>query len=235
GADVTILQRGERMLGHFEPELVEWLMEKFKAIGIDVRTHTVVEAIERQGSGYRVQASSKGQSVTLEADLVVHAAGRQPALDALDLEAAGVAVKEGRLQLNDHLQSVSNPSGYAAGDAAQSGQPRPPGSSHDAQGGPANILRGNYQTPDYRGVPSVAFTIPPIAAVGLSEAEARERGLEFQLKSQKASEWFTARQTGETVYGFKVMVEKETDRILGAHLVGPHADEVINLFALAIR
>ena len=64
-------------------------------------------------------------------------------------------------------------------------------------------------------MPSVAFTIPPIAGVGLSEREARERGLKFRIQSQKASDWFTARQSAETVYGFKVLVEEETDRVLG--------------------
>ena len=79
------------------------------------------------------------------------------------------------------------------------------------------------------------FTIPPMATVGLSEAKAREEGLKFKMKSQKASDWFTARQAAEPVYGFKVLVDEATDLVLGAHLVGPHADETINLFALAIR
>lgn len=235
GAEVVVLQRGERMLSHFEPELVEWLMEKFGEVGIDVRTRTVVESVEKAGSGYRVNASSQGGAVTVEADLVVHAAGRVSALDALDLPAADVAQKDGRLELNGYLQSVSNPSVYAAGDAAQIGPPLTPVSSHDAKVVAANLLHGNRETPDYRGVPSVAFTIPPIASVGLSEAEARERGLDFRVKAQKASDWFTARQAAEQVYGFKVMVENGTDHVLGAHLVGPHVDEVINLFALAVR
>jgi glutathione reductase (NADPH) len=81
----------------------------------------------------------------------------------------------------------------------------------------------------------VAFTIPPIAAVGLSEAEARRQGLAFRTNQQKASDWFTARQAAEPVYGFKVLVAEATDRVLGAHLVGPHVEEVINLFAIAIR
>jgi glutathione reductase (NADPH) len=76
GVQVTVLQRGERMLTHFDPDLVGWLMEKSQAVGIDVRTGTVVEDIERTGAGYRVKASANGQSMAFEADLVVHAAGR---------------------------------------------------------------------------------------------------------------------------------------------------------------
>ncbi|MDZ5696763.1 NAD(P)/FAD-dependent oxidoreductase [Chelativorans sp. M5D2P16] len=235
GAQVTVLQRGARMLTHFEPDLVDWLMEKFETAGIDVRTGTVVEAIEKGANGYRVKASFEGREIAVEADLVVHAAGRVPALDDLDLNAAGAAVKDGRLRLNEYLQSVSNPAVYAAGDAAQVGPPLTPVSSHDAKVVAANLLEGNRQKPDYRAVPSVAFTIPPIAAVGLSEAEARRKGLNIGVKAQKASDWFTARQAAEPTYGFKVVVDEETDHILGAHLVGPHADEVINIFALAIR
>ena len=99
----------------------------------------------------------------------------------------------------------------------------------------ANILEGNRHRPDYRGVPSVAFTLPPIAAVGLSEAEAREQAPKLRVNSARVPDWYTARRVGEPVYGYKTLVEEESGRILGAHLVGPHADEVINLFGLAIR
>jgi len=235
GAKVTVLQRGERMLVHFDPDLVDWLTEKFGKIGINVRTRTKVESIEKTGTGFAVRANSEGKSITVEADIVVHAAGRAPALDALDLGAAGVSLKSGRLQLNEYLQSISNPAVYAAGDAAQMGPPLTPVSSHDAKIAAANMLAGNKLKPNYTGVPSVAFSVPPIAAVGLSEAEARKQGLKFRMKSQKASDWYTARRVAEPTYGFKVLVEEGTGRILGAHLVGPHVDEVINVFALAIR
>lgn len=235
GAQVTIVQRGERMLKHFDPDLVGWLMEKFRAIGVDVQTRTAVEAIGKTDAGFTVRVSSEGNSSMFEADLVVHAAGRAPALELLDLDAAGIAVENGRLKLNEFLQSVSNPAVYAAGDAAQSGPPLTPVSSHDAKAVVANLLEGNRHRPNYLGVPSVAFTIPPIAAVGLSEAQARERGLKFRTQSQKASDWYTARRVAEPTYGFKVLVEEPSERILGAHLVGPHADEAINVFALAIR
>ena len=97
------------------------------------------------------------------------------------------------------------------------------------------MLHGNHQRPSYLGVPRVAFIIPPIASVGLSEKQAREQGFKFRVHKQRASDWYTARRVAETIYGFKVIVEDGTDHILGAHLVGPHVDEVINVFALAIR
>src|SRR5258706_649118 len=235
GAKVTILQRGERMLVHFDPDLVDWLMEKFGEIGIDVRTRTQVEGIEKTGTGFAVRANSKGTSTTVEADIVVHAAGRAPALDALDLRAADVSVKSGRLELNEYLQSVSNPAVYAAGDAAQMGPPLTPVSSHDAKIAGANMLDGNKLKPNYAGVPSVAFTVPPIAAVGLSEAQARKQGLKFRAKSQKASDWYTARRVAEPTYRVQGFVGGERERGVGAHLVGPPAGEGIHVFALPIR
>jgi len=235
GAKVTVLQRADHMLTQFDPELVGWLMEKFSEIGVEVRTGTAVEATERTGSGFRVRARTASQEVGVEADLVVHAAGRVPDLDALNLVAAGVAVENGNLVLNEFLQSVSNPAVYAAGDAAAKGPPLTPVSSHDGKVVAANLLDGNRHRPDYRGVPSVAFTLPPIAAVGLGEAEARAAGLKFHVNRESVPDWYTARRVGETVYGFKTLVEESSRRILGAHLVGPHVDEVINVFALAIR
>lgn len=235
GAKITILQHAERMLTEFDADLVGWLMPSFKALGIDVQTKTTVEKIEKTDSGYQVFSSRDGNQSMTEADLVVHAAGRKPDFESLDLAAAGIETGKGRLKLNEYLQSVSNPSVYAAGDTAQMGPPLTPVSSHDAKVVVANLLNGNQQKPNYRGVPSVAFTIPPIAAVGLTEAKAREKGMQFKVQSQQTATWFTARQQAESVYGFKVLIDEKTDHILGAHLVGPHVDEVINIFALAIR
>jgi len=218
------------MLTRFEPELVGWLMEKFSDIDVEVRTSTVVEAINRVSSSFRVHARAGSQEITTEADLVVHTAGRIPDIDALNLSAAGLTVENGRLVLNEFLQSDSNPAVYAAGDAAAKGPPLTPVSSHDGKVVAANLLEGNRHWPDYRGVPSVAFTLPPIAAVGLGEAEARGAGLKFRINRQKVPDWYTARRVAETVYGFKTLIEDGSGRILGAHLVGPHADEVINLF-----
>ena len=235
GAQVTILQHASRMLTEFDADLVAWLMESFTALRIDVQVNTSVEAIKKVGDIYQVTSSRDGKQFITEADLVVHAAGRAPAHEELDLEAAGVEHDKGKLKLNEYLQSVSNPSIYAAGDAAQMGPPLTPVSSHDAKVVAANLLNGNHQKPNYHGVPSVAFTIPPIASVGMTEAKAVEKGIKFRLHTDKASTWFTARQQAEAVYGYKVLVDEGTDMVLGAHLVGPHVDEVINLFALAMR
>jgi glutathione reductase (NADPH) len=235
GVKVTILHRGSRMLEKFAPELVGWLMTAFKAAGIEVHTDTAVEAVEKQGEGFRVRASRKGEQLVFEGGLVLHAAGRRPDFEALGVEAGGIALEHGKLQLNEYLQSVSNPAVYAAGDAAQKGPPLTPVSTLDAKVAAANILQGNHEQADYRAVPSVAFTIPPIASVGLDEDEAREQKIRFRIHCQQAQDWYTARQSAQPVYGFKILVDEDSDCLVGAHLVGPHADELINLFALAIR
>ena len=235
GAQVTVLQRAEHMLPHFDPDLVSWLMVKFTELGIDVRTKATVARIEPTANGFLVHADGARGKQAVAADLVVHAAGREPDLEKLDLAAGHVAVSKGRLELNEYLQSVSNPLVYAAGDAASVGPPLTPVSSHDGKVVAANILEGNGHKPDYRGVPSVAFTVPPIASVGLKESQAQQQGLKFKVKSENTPNWFTARRLAERVYGYKTLVEEGTSQILGAHIVGPYADEVINLFALAIR
>jgi glutathione reductase (NADPH) len=234
-AQVTVFQRAPRMLPKFDADLVGWLMRKFQDLGIDVRTDNTVTAIERVGKEFRMRVQTQQDVAAFSGDLVVHAAGREPDIAELNLSVGQVETQDGRLRLNEYLQSVSNPIVYAAGDAAAQGPPLTPVSSHDGKVVAANILGGNHLRPDYRGVPSVAFTLPPIAAVGLSEADARKQVPRLRVKSEMASNWYTARRVGEPVYGYKTLVEEDSGRILGAHLVGPHADEAINLFGLAIR
>jgi glutathione reductase (NADPH) len=126
GANVTVLQRAERILPRFDSDLVGWLMEAFNALAIDVRTKTVVEAIDKTNSGFVVHARSDRKSETFEADFVVHAAGRTPALEELDLAAADIQVEKGWLKLNDftakciksrHLRSRRFRSGGSPSDA----------------------------------------------------------------------------------------------------------------------
>jgi glutathione reductase (NADPH) len=235
GASVTVLQSEATMLPRFDAELVGWLMTAFQNLGIDVRTEHTVTRIESSPSEFRVTAQAPSGMSEFDADLVVHAAGRVPNLAELNLGAGHVDAENGRLRLNEYLQSVSNPIVYGAGDAASQGPPLTPVSSHDGRVVAANMLEGNRHRPDYRGVPTVAFTLPPIAAVGLSEAAARVQVPRLRVNSANVTDWATARRVGEPVYGYKTLVDEETGRILGAHLVGPHADEVINLFGLAIR
>ena len=84
-------------------------------------------------------------------------------------------------------------------------------------------------------MPSVVFTIPSLASVGMLEKEAQECGLKFRTRYKNTASWISSRRVGETHSGFKVLIEDQTNRILGAHILGPHAEEVINIFSIAIR
>jgi glutathione reductase (NADPH) len=168
--------------------------------------------------------------------MVVHSAGRVPEINDLSLDAAGIEWAKRGVRVNEFLQSVSIPAVYAAGDAAASGgPPLAPVASYEGLIVAANLLQGNHQRPNYLGVPSVVFTIPALAAVGLSEREAGEQNLKFRVTKVMTSTWYSSRRVAETYSGYKVLVEEDTERILGAHILGSEAGEVINLFALAIR
>jgi glutathione reductase (NADPH) len=235
GAQVTVLHRGPRPLEGFDPDLVDALVRRTRELGMRVEVGLEVSRIEATGRGLVVRGVQQGVERSFEADLAVHGAGRVPDLDDLDLDAAGVKRERGGVTVNEFLQSVSNPAVYAGGDAAASGPPLTPKADHDAGVLVANLLEGNRRTLNYDGIASAVFTIPPLASAGLTEEAARAAGRRFRLNRQDTSGWFNTRRLGETASGFKVLIEEETNRILGAHLLGPHADEVINLFAVAIR
>jgi glutathione reductase (NADPH) len=236
GSQVTILHRGPRPLALFDPDLVDQLVKRTRELGIDVRLGTEAIGIKKSSAEFTVQALSSGEMGVFQTDMVVHAAGRVPEINDLNLDAAGIEWEKRGVQVNEFLQSVSNPTVYAAGDAAASGgPPLAPVASYEGLIVAANLLKGNHKRPNYLGVPSVVFTIPQLSAVGLSERGAREQNLKFRVKQEMTSSWYSSRRVAETYSGYKVLVEEETDRILGAHILGSDAGEVINLFALAIR
>ncbi len=236
GARVQILHRGAHPLEKFDPDLVAQLVQATRELGVDVHLGTAVTAIERRDTHLLVHARAGEQDYITEADLVVHAAGRVPEIDDLDLGVAGVAREKAGVSVNAYLQSVSNPAVYAAGDAVASGGfPLTPVAGMQGDIVAHNLLEGNRYTPNYTGIPSVVFTTPPLARVGLSEAAAHAQGLRFRTHREDTSGWYSSRRVALSHTGSKVLVEEGTDRILGAHLLGLHAEEVINIFALAIR
>ncbi len=236
GAKVTIADRGTRPLPRFDPDLVDQLVKSTRELGADVQLGTEVVGVEKSRAGFAVRASVSGQERTFEADMVVHAAGRVPEIDDMNLDRAGVASDIKGVKVNEFLQSVSNPTVYAAGDAADSGGPRlTPVASYEGIIVAANLLKGNHQKPNFLGIPTVVFSTPPLAAVGLSEIEAKEQGLKFRVKKETTSDWYSSRRIGEKYSAYKVLVEEDADRILGAHLLGSEAEEVINLFGMAMR
>ncbi len=234
GADVTILHRGERPLEGFDADLVTGLVAASREIGIEVRVETEAARVEKVRKGFTVH-TAEGES--FDADLVVHGAGRVPEIEALELSAGHIEHDLTRgVVVSEHLQSVSNPAVYAAGDSADTeGLPLTPVAVSEGLVVASNILKGNRRTPDYSGTPSVVFTVPALARAGLDEAQAAAQGLKFTVNQQDTSGWYSSRRVNEKHSAYKVLVEEDSGRILGAHLLGSHAGEVINMFALAIR
>ena len=236
GARVTILHRGTRVLEGFDPDLVSSLSSRSEELGIALRTGTTVEAIEKSGSKFTVHARREGKKTSFTCDLAVHAAGRVPDIDDLDLERAHVEREKQGVKVNEYLQSVSNPTIYAGGDAAASdGMPLTPVAGYDGKVIAANVLSGNQVKAEYDAIPTVVFTIPPLASVGMAEETAKRNGLRFRRNHMEIGGWYSSRRVGERTAAFKVLVEERSERILGAHLLGPAAEETINLFALAMR
>jgi glutathione reductase (NADPH) len=235
GTAVTILHRGARPLEQFDADLVQRLVQRTRELGVDVQIGTEVEGIEK-AANLRVHASVQKAKRVFETDLVVHGAGRVADIEDLDLATARVKYDSRGVEVKEYLQSVSNPAVYAAGDATASGGPRlTPVAGYGGEIVASNLLNGNSRTVDYRGVPTVVFTVPPLARVGLLEQTARQQSLQFRVHHKDTSSWYSSRRVRESCSGFKVLIEEGTERILGAHLLGPQADEVINLFAIAIR
>ncbi|MEU8197544.1 NAD(P)/FAD-dependent oxidoreductase [Microbispora amethystogenes] len=236
GATVTILHQGARPLRHFDQDLVARLMERTRDVSIDVRTGTKVTGVEGAPGNFKVTALTDSRPEMFEADMVVHAAGRAPEVDDLDLSAAGVEFDRRGIRVNGHLQSVSNPAVYAAGDAANSGGlPETPLAQYEGGLVAENIVEGNQRTADYLGMASVVYSIPALGAVGMTEEEAHTKGLNFTVNQADTSGWYSARRVAEPASMYKILIEKNSGRILGAHLLGPEADEFANVFALAIR
>lgn len=236
GARVTILHRGVRVLEGFDSDLVSSLSGRTQELGVFLHTGTAVEGIEKSGAKLVVHANQQGKKVSFTCDLAVHAAGRVPDIDDLDLERAHVERGKKGVKVNDYLQSVSNPAIYAGGDAvATNGMPLTPVAGYDGNVIAANLLKGNQQNAEYHAIPTVVFTTPPLASVGMPEEAAKQKGVRFHRNYAEMGEWYSSRRVAEKTAAFKVLIEDGSDQILGAHLLGPGAEETINLFALAMQ
>lgn len=234
GSKVTIFQRSDRVLKNFDPDLVDRLVESSRESGIKIEIGSCVDRVEKRGKrlvAYCTDSDENG----FEADMVVHGAGRVPDLEDLLLESGGVEYSEEGVVVNEYLQSVSNPSVYAIGDA--SATPFKLATTADLEGevGAQNICHGNSKKVDYRVVPSVVFSHPPLAMVGMREAEARAQRKKIRVKTGNMSGWPSSKRIGQTHAAYKVIINDKDQCILGAHLLGHNAEEVINIFALAMR
>ena len=236
GSDVTIVQRSAKALKRFDRDIVKWVLSSMDDAGIKILLNTNPLSVEKMDGSYVVHTSGEAGDLRIKADLVVHGAGREPDIEDMGLDIAGVNYDKKGIAVNEYLQSVSNPFIYAGGDcAATKGYPLTPVAYLEGGIASYNIINGNKKKPDYAGMPNVVFTLPPMAFAGLTEEQALSAGYKFRVNTEETSGWYSSRRIGEKHSGFKILIEEGTERIIGAHLFGMNAEEVINIFALSIR
>ena len=236
GAEVHIIEMQDRPLANFDQDLVNMLVKKSKDIGIHIHTKTSVNRIEKVEAGFVVHCLQEKKEFQIEGGMVVHGAGRVANMVGMDLETGNIEYTRKGITVNDYMQSVSNPSVYSAGDAAASaGLPLTPIASLGGKIAAMNILKGNHVKPDFQVMPTVVFTVPKIGSVGLTEAHAQEKGYLYEIVNIDMSDWYTYTRTNDSYAMAKVIVDKTSDQILGAHIMGSQADDLINYFATAIR
>lgn len=233
GSKVTVLQSGAYPLNRFDRDAVRVLLSSYADLGIDVLTRRHAVCVKkRPAGGYRVLFA--GDAPPIEADLVVAAAGRVPSVEHLGLESVGIAYGSAGIRVDDQLRSLSHDHIWAAGDVADNGRaPLTPTASEDGRVVAHNLTNDKPRSQITTPVVSVAFTLPPIAGVGLTESDAAEHCGPVEVIQGDMSRWKHFRQQGEKHAYFKlIFCDQQTLR--GAHLVGHESQEVINVLGLAL-
>ena len=234
GTKVTILEVLPRLLPALDEDAVEEVRKESERIGIKVHTGVTVRRVETAGGRLRTIFEDGGKEHAVESDRVVNGAGRIANVAEIDLDAGKIAHDGFRIAVDDYLRSKTNPAVYVCGDVTASPQLSPVATYEGRLVG-RNIVEGAKHKPDYAGLPSSVYTVPALATVGLSEAKAKEQGLKTRVQVNDMEYWFSTRTFAETVAWSKIIVEEDTDRVVGAHLVGHAGEELINVFGLAMK
>ncbi|WP_440947049.1 dihydrolipoyl dehydrogenase family protein [Methanosarcina sp. T3] len=235
GAEVLILHRSKKPLGDFDSDMVDLLVRASESAGVRILTERPVVAVEKEGDRFLVRVEYKtetgSETQTFNADMVVNGAGRTPDIEDLRLENAGIKAERKGIIVDKHMQT-SNPRVYAGGDCTAEGMQLTPVATLQGEIAAANIFDGNGVEVDYTGIPSAVFTIPVLASVGISEAKVNDR---HRVIFRDRSKWSTTRRAGLEFAASKVILDKTNDSIAGAHILGPNAEETINIFAMAMQ
>ncbi|MFO7727066.1 MAG: NAD(P)/FAD-dependent oxidoreductase [Desulfonatronovibrio sp.] len=235
GARTSIVHRSSRVLKQFDADLSQGLVDALKDAGVKIHLNTPLKSVTRDDQGLLVKAGQNNNEITVQADMVVHGAGRKPDIEALNLDKPGISVSRRGIPVNQYMQCKDNPKFFAAGDAADTPFALTPTGDMEGKTAGANIIQPQSRTCDYAGIPRVVFTAPPLSAVGLLEEEAREAGIDFRVIHENMADWFSWANLGQKHAGCKILIDNDKDIIIGAHILGAGTDEMANLFALAIR
>lgn len=231
GSQVTMIYRGELILRGFDDDIRTGLADEMQKRGVDIRLNTQVSEITPDGDAYAVKLSNGD---TLATDLVMYATGRMPNTGTLGLEQAGVELgRNGHVVVDDYSKS-SVEHIFAVGDVTGR-VALTPVAIREGAAFAESVFNDNPSSVDYSGIPTAVFSEPEIGTVGLTEAEAREK--HPKLKIYKSS----FRPMKHTLSGrdekmiMKLLVDGETDRVVGCHMLGADAGEMAQILAITMR
>jgi len=231
GVDVTQLYRGPLFLRGFDGDVRTHLAEQVRGRGVDLRFDTNVTSIEKNGAGIKATLTDGS---TLEADLILYATGRHPNVANLGLEEVGVEMAaDGSIRVDEYSRT-NVPSIWAIGDVTNRINLTPV-AIHEGVCLSETLFGGDPRSPDHENVPAAVFSQPPVGTVGLTEEQAREQyeGIDVYRSSFRALKHTLT--GGEEKTLMKLIVDRASDKVIGLHMVGPEAGEIVQGFAVAIK
>ncbi len=232
GSDVTLAYRGEDILRHFDRDISVQVHSEMKRSGIRVMTRTVFEAIEDRGEGGRRVRLANGAAI--DCDLVFWAAGRIPNTEGLGLESAGVELSARGAVKVDAYSRTAVENIYAIGDVTDRLN-LTPAAIREGAAFAETVFNGKPTAVDYAFAPTAVFSQPPVGTVGYSEEDARKRFKAIDIYKTGFRPMKNTLSGSETRTMMKLVVDGETDRVIGIHIVGADAPEMIQCLAIAVK
>lgn len=233
GADVSLMYRGELFLRGFDESVRTHLHEELAKREMDIRFKTEINSIEKLADGTLQLSLNDGS--TFNTDCVFYATGRRPMLDNLGMDTVNVELDDrGFIKVNGDYQT-SEPSIIAVGDIIGRVQLTPVALAEGMAVARRLFKPEQYRAVDYRHIPTAVFSLPNIGTVGLTEAEAMKDGYEVQVFESKFRPMKLSLTDNQERTLMKLVVDAKTDRVLGCHMVGPDAGEIIQSLAIALK